>query len=96
MRTQFDRRVAAKTARSAAPQGCRPQAGINPTSSATIREALYLEGQRPRLTQISNTAGLQNQRPKTIFATSRACYERAFLPESPLQIWMSNANKNIE
>ena len=34
MKTQFDRLEEAKTARSAAPQGSRPQAGINPTSSA--------------------------------------------------------------
>ena len=34
MRTQFDRRAAAKTERSEAPQGGRLKAGINPTSSA--------------------------------------------------------------
>jgi hypothetical protein len=60
------------------------------------RAALDLEGQRPRLTQISNSAGSQNQSAKTIFASSRASYERSFLQESVLQIWRSNANKNVE
>jgi hypothetical protein len=46
------------------------------------RAAPDLEGQRPRLTQISNSSTLQNHGAETIFTTNSASHESASLWES--------------